>query len=249
MASHTLLVGLAHPDDEVGAAGTIAAHRAQGGRVVIVWLTRGEKTEAFGPIPETEVAERRMEQGHRAGEILGAETHFLDFTDTGLVATPDAAAEVARLIAEIRPDALLTWGDGWVRGIRHPDHQASGRIFRDAITLARIAKTVRPREPHRAAVPVFTFRDIHSPLPTVAVDVEPYLETILELGRFYQQKIGFGDREWLLGRLQRAGAGYGLRYAEEWDAWETMPGVVSSLASVEPLQGIRPPDREGPVKG
>jgi N-acetylglucosamine malate deacetylase 1 len=249
MPEHTLLVGLAHPDDEVGVAGTIAAHRAAGGRVVIVWLTRGEKTEAFGPIPETEVAERRMEQGRRAGQILGAETRFLDFTDTALVVTPDAAAQVARVIAEVRPDALLTWGEGWVRGIRHPDHQACGKIFRDAITLARIAKVVAPGEPHRAAVPVYTFRDIHSTLPTVAVDVGPHLDTVVELGRFYQQSIGFGDEQWLQRRLAQTGATYGIDYAEEWDTWETEPGVVASLADSLPLQGIRPPDRAGPVGG
>jgi N-acetylglucosamine malate deacetylase 1 len=248
MAAKTLLVGLAHPDDEVGAAGTIAAHGALGHRVVIVWLTKGEMTEAFGPIPEMEVAARRVEQGERAGEILGAETRFLDFTDTGIVATPDSAAEVARLIAEIRPDALLTWGDGWVRGIRHPDHQACGRIFRDAVTLARIAKTVRPAEPHRGAVPVFTIRDIHSQLPVVALDVEPYMETIHALGDFYRRRIGFGDREWLTRRLRVAGERHGLAYAEEFDAWETQPGTVATLFDSPPWEGIRPPEREGPVE-
>lgn len=44
----TLLVALAHPDDELGAAGTILAQRALGDRVVILWLTLGEMTEALG---------------------------------------------------------------------------------------------------------------------------------------------------------------------------------------------------------
>ena len=43
----TLLVALAHPDDEIGCAGTIAAHSALGHRVVLLFLTRGEMTEAF----------------------------------------------------------------------------------------------------------------------------------------------------------------------------------------------------------
>jgi N-acetylglucosamine malate deacetylase 1 len=248
MPRRTLLVGLAHPDDEVGAAGTIAAHRAAGVRVVIVWLTRGEKTEAFGPIPEAQVAARRTEQGEEAGRILGAEVRFLDFPDTGLIATPEAASEVADVIADVRPDALLTWGDAWTRGMRHPDHQASGKIFRDAITLARIAKHVAPREPHRGGVPVFTFRDVRSPLPAVAIDVEPYLDTIEELGRFYQERIGFGNAEWLRQRLVIAGSRWELGYAEEFDAWETRPGVVADLLASEPLDGILPPDRRGPIE-
>ena len=109
----TLLVGLAHPDDEVGAAGTILAQKACGDRVVVVWLTRGEMTEAFGPLSRDQVAARREEQGHSAGQILGVETRFMDFPDCGLQADAQSAHRVARLLAEIKPDGLLTWGDAW----------------------------------------------------------------------------------------------------------------------------------------
>lgn len=239
----TLLVGLAHPDDELAAAGTILAQRARGDRVVIVWLTRGEKTEAFGPLPEDEVARRRKEQGARAGEILGAETRFLDFPDTGLHPTPEATARVARVLAEIRPDALLTWGEGWIRGFRHPDHQGCGKIFRDAVTLARMAKTVAPVEPHREPVPVFTYRDVHSSLPETGVDVEPYLEGIRELGRFYHREIRFGDPEWLERRLAETGKRWGVEYAESFDAWETRAGLFPALLPAEPLDVPTHPTR------
>ena len=241
----TLLVGLAHPDDEVGAAGTILAQRARGDRVVVVWLTRGEMTEALGPIPTAEVAARREEQGRRAGEILGVETRFMDFADCSIDADPESAHRVARLLAEIRPDALLTWGDAWGRGMRHPDHQASGKIFRDAITLARIAKVVGPGQPHRAPVPVFTYRGAHSTLPAVAVDVEPFREQIHELGRFYRENIGFGNAEWIDRRLRVAGEPYGLRYAEVFDAWETRGGIAPALLPAEFEDGeVQHPDRE-----
>jgi LmbE family N-acetylglucosaminyl deacetylase len=241
----TLLVGLAHPDDEVGAAGTILAQRARGDRVVVVWLTRGEMTEALGPIPTAEVAARREEQGRRAGEILGVETRFMDFADCSIDANPESAHRVARLVAEIRPDALLTWGDAWGRGMRHPDHQASGKIFRDAITLARIAKVVGPGKPHRGPVPVFTYRGAHSTLPAVAVDVEPFREQIHEMGRFYRENIGFGNAEWIDRRLRVTGEPYGLRYAEVFDAWETRGGIVPSLLPAELDDGeVQHPDRE-----
>jgi LmbE family N-acetylglucosaminyl deacetylase len=250
MERRTLLVGLAHPDDEVGAAGTILAQKARGDRVVVVWLTRGEMTEAFGALPTEEVAARREEHGRRAGEILGVETRFLDMPDCGLVADPESGKRVARLLAEIKPDGLLTWGDSWGRGMRHPDHQASGRIFRDAITLARIAKVVAPATPHRAYVPVFTYRGAHSTLPAVAVDVEPYVDTIHELARFYREHIGFGDQAWLERRLRTVGAQHGLRYAEVYDAWETNPGVVPHLLPAEPSEGDHPhPDRGTPSPG
>ncbi len=244
MSQKTLLVGLAHPDDELGVAGTILAQKARGDRVVIVWLTRGEMTEAFGPIPQEEVARRREEQGRRAGEILGVTTRFLDFADTRIAATPEAAATVAKVLAEIRPDGLLTWGDAWIRGMRHPDHQAAGKIFRDAVTLARMAKVVTPLEPHREPVPVFTIRDHHSLLPETVVDVEPYLEGIHELARFYLQGIHFGDPEWLDRRLRALAEPWGVRYAETVDAWETRAGLVTSLLPAEPLDALVHPDRK-----
>jgi LmbE family N-acetylglucosaminyl deacetylase len=240
----TLLVGLAHPDDEVGAAGTIQAHRARGDRVVVVWLTKGQATGAFGNLSPDEVARRREHHGFRAGEILGVETRFLDFEDTRVMATPDAATKVARLIVELRPDALLTWGDAWVRGMRHPDHQACGQIFRDAVTLARIARVVAPLEPHRERMPVFTFRDVHSRLPAAPVDVSPCLETILELASFYRRRIGFGNRDWILSRLQIEARPFGLQYAEVFDAWEEVPVSNKALLPTEALGLPKHPDRE-----
>jgi LmbE family N-acetylglucosaminyl deacetylase len=246
--SETLLVGLAHPDDEVGMAGSILAQLARGDRVVIVWLTRGEMTEAFGPIDIAEVAARRTEQGRLAGEILGAETRFLDYSDTRLEATRSIAIEVARLICDIRPTGILTFGHAWVRGMRHPDHQAAGQIFRDAGILARIAKLVAPLEPHRVPMPVFTLRDVHSQLPAVGVDVTPHRERIDELSRFYLQGVGFGDPEWMENRLLSVGERWGCRYAEEFDAWESQGGTrVEALLPAPPLEGQSHPTRAKPV--
>ncbi|CAN5234624.1 hypothetical protein BH24GEM2_BH24GEM2_07450 [soil metagenome] len=244
MSQQTLLVGIAHPDDEVGVAGAILAQRARGDSVVVVWLTRGEMTEAFGPLPVDEVARLRTEQGAEAGAILDVENRFLDFPDTRLEATHDAASRVARVIADIRPDGLLTWGEAWTRGRRHPDHQACGRIFRDAITLARIAKTVHPAQPHRAAVPVWTLRDVHSILPVAVVNVQPYVARIHELGRFYHERIGFGDPAWIEEHLGSACAPFGLQYAEVFDAYETQPGQVPALLPATLLGGaVTHPER------
>ena len=243
MAGQTLLVALAHPDDEVGSAGSILAQRDRGDRVVVLWLTRGGMTEAFGAVSDDEVIRRRMEQGQRAGEILGVETRFLDFPDTRIAATPEAAALVAQEIADIKPDGVITFGEAWIRGLRHPDHQACGKIVRDAITLARIKRAVAPREPHRAFAPVFTYRGLHSRLPTVAVDVEPYYDTICELGAFYMREIQFGDPAWITARLERGGAEFGAKYAEVFEAWESQPGLVTALLPAESAAQLTHPER------
>lgn len=244
----TLLVALAHPDDEVGAAGTILTHRERGDRVVVLWLTRGEMASSLASLPVEEVIRRRKEDGAAAGELLGVETRFLDFPDAGLMASPEAAARVAKVVAEVRPDAVITWGDGWVRGARHPDHQACGRIVRDAVTLARLDRVVRPAEPHRAVVPVFTYRDVHSRLPAVALDVDRHRDRILELGALYRERVGFGDREWIEQRLRSIGTRWGLRHAEEFDAWETEGGVRSALLPAERVGGPPHPEPTLPAE-
>lgn len=249
VAGRTLLVVLAHPDDEVGAAGTILAQRARGDDVHVAWMTDGDRTESLGPLPAEEVGRRRREQAREAAGMLGVEPHFFGLPDAGVVATPEVAARVARLIARIEPDGLITFGDAWIRGLRHPDHRETGRIARDAITLARIRKIVTPEAPHRAYCPVFTYRGAHSTLPAVAVDVEPHLEEIYELGRFYRERIGFGDPGWIEARLRAgaerfaAGAGEGLEFAEVWDAWESRPGAVDALLPAEPAGPPQPEPR------
>lgn len=225
----TVLVALSHPDDEVGCAGTMAAHAAAGDRVVILWLTRGEMTEIYGHLDPEEVARRRMEQGREAAAILGAEPVFLGLPDTRLQATPDSAREVARVVARVRPDAVVTWGDAWSRGMRHPDHQATGRIVRDAITLARLRRVVEPLPPYRDPAPVFTLRDEHSTLPELAVDVSDHVATVMQLADYYRERVGWPDEDWLRDRLARAGAAHGVAAAEAFDAWETAPGLSDRL--------------------
>ena len=234
----TLLIALSHPDDEIGCAGTIAAHAAAGHRVVMMFLSRGEMTESLGSSDAQHVAEQRMQHGREAADILGAaEVRFLDFPDTRIELSADAAYRIARQIAQVRPDALITWGDAWLRGPRHPDHQATGQIVRNAVTLARIARVVAPIEPHRAALPIFTMRDIHSTLPEAAIDVTSQLERVHALADYYRARVGWPDRVWLQDRLERAGRRHGVAAAELFDAWETPAGLVHALVDLRPVVG------------
>lgn len=243
----TLLAVLAHPDDELTVAGSLLAQRARGDRVVVLYLTRGEATEAFGPLAPEEVARRRTALAEAAAEILDVEHRFLELPDGGLVADPETARAVARVVAEVRPDGLVTWGPAWVKGMRHPDHRATGQAAVDAVTVARIRKLVAPAEPHRAFCPVFTVRGVHSSLPEVAIDVEPHLDGIFELADFYRAEIGFGDRTWLEARLRRAGASHGLAWAEVLDAWESRPGISDALLPAREALEHGHPSRPGPL--
>ncbi len=231
----TLLALFSHPDDEIGCAATLAAHSASGHRVVLVFLTHGEMTEALGPLNAEQVAERRREHAGESGKILGSEIRFLNYQDTRVECTPDANYDVARLIAEIQPDALLTWGDAWIRGMRHPDHQATGAIARSAVTLSRIARVVAPLSPHRKQCPVFTIRDRNSMLPTIAIDATAHVDKALALGAFYRERVGWPPEDWHRNRLRAAGEEWGVQAAELFDAYESVGGLYKSLFDSEVL--------------
>jgi len=197
--------------------------------VVLLFLTRGEMTESLGLDSAEEVARARTEHADHVAQRLGCELMMLDYPDTQLQYTPAVAREVARVIADVAPSAVITWGQGWQRGVRHPDHQATGEIVRAAITLARMKRAVAPIAPHRGDAPVFTLRDRHSTLPVAAIDVTPHLDLILELGAYYRERVGWPEQQWLRSRLERVGYDWGVPAAEEFDAWESRPGLRDLL--------------------
>jgi LmbE family N-acetylglucosaminyl deacetylase len=229
MEPKTLLVALSHPDDEMACAGTMAVHAALGHRVVLLLLTRGEMTEALGPLPTAQVAEARSAHAREVAARLGAELRLLDFPDTRVEVTAAGNYRLAREIAEIRPDAVITWGEAWRRGPRHPDHQATGQLVRNAVVLARIARVVAPLPPHRAPAPVFTLRELHSSLPAVAVDVTAQRPLLRELAGFYRTSVGWPGEQWVEDRIGPAGREWGVPAAELFDAWDTTGGLRTSL--------------------
>jgi LmbE family N-acetylglucosaminyl deacetylase len=186
-------------------------------------------TESLGPLSAEEVARLRRTHAEEAGRILSCEIRFLNHRDTHVANTPDANYDVAKLVAEIKPDAVLTWGDAWIRGMRHPDHQATGMIARNAVTLSRIARVVAPLTPHRNPAPVFTLRDRNSMLPAIAIDVSEHVDKALELGAFYRERVGWPPEDWHRNRLVQAAEEWGVQAAEVFDAYESVGGLYSSL--------------------
>ena len=121
----TILSVWAHPDDETYLSGGIMAMaRDLGQRVVCVSATAGEHgTDDPATWPPARLGALRRTEAAAAMRILGVEDHrWLDFEDGALAAMdPDAGIEpIARLIEEIAPDTILTFGpDG---ATFHPDH-------------------------------------------------------------------------------------------------------------------------------
>lgn len=223
LSSMNLMAVFAHPDDEIGAAGTLALHAQRGDRVMLVWMTRGELASHFAGMPEEEVARVREGHGAHVAGLLGAEYRFLPFQDTFLTGGREEALALARLMAEFRPDAVITW-DPWDV---HPDHRATHQAVLSALKLCRIPKLVG--EAHRKPVRFYHYPRRELGRPWVYVDTSATQEVAEAVFTFYREFYRwpftleeFRARRRLLGREA------GVRFAEAFQtdslpAWPALP--------------------------
>jgi len=169
-----------HPDDaELCCGGTLATLAAQGHRVAIVDLTRGEL--ASNGTPETraeEAAQASAALGLAHRENLGLPDGFLT-ADAGYgTAAADAGAgtALARLVETLRrlkPSLVLA---PW-RQARHPDHRVTSELVRRAVFFAGVRKFGGPdaAAPHTVARTLFyQMRFVFT--PSIVVDVTEALD-------------------------------------------------------------------------
>jgi LmbE family N-acetylglucosaminyl deacetylase len=152
----TLVSFHAHPDDEaIACGGTMAMAAAAGHRVVLVTATAGECGEVVDGLlrPGETLGERRREELEEAAAILGvARLEILGYRDSGMIGTPEnespecfwqtsvdeAAAKLARILCEERPDAFTIYDDHGNYG--HPDHIQVHRVGVRAAEMAPIGR-------------------------------------------------------------------------------------------------------------
>jgi len=169
MSKYTLLVVLAHPDDEsFGMGGTLALYASRGVDVHLVCATRGEVGEMAPELLEgyQSIADRRESELRCAAGILGlAGVHFLSYRDSGMPGSPDnshpqalaaqpldtVAENVVCYIRELKPQVVLTFDP--IGGYRHPDHiavqRATVRAFEQADNPAFAASNLPVHKPQR----------------------------------------------------------------------------------------------------
>ena len=171
MARSVLFVH-AHPDDEsINNGATMAKYAAEGARVTLVTCTLGEYGEIIVPGLADLAWDRQDRLGpHRATELAAAmkqlgvgDQRFLGgpgrYHDSGMMGEPsnerpdcfwqadvdEAAALLAEIVLEVRPQVLVTYND--FGGYGHPDHIQAHRVAMRAVRLAAEA----PVEPHAVA--------------------------------------------------------------------------------------------------
>ena len=152
----TLVTFHAHPDDEaIACGGTMAMAAEAGHRVVLVTATSGEVGEVPDGFldPGETLGERRQKELLAAANILGvARVEVLGYRDSGMIGTKanqdpacfwqtpvdEAAARLARILAEERPDAFTIYDENGNYG--HPDHIQVHRVGLRAAEMAGVQR-------------------------------------------------------------------------------------------------------------
>jgi N-acetylglucosamine malate deacetylase 2 len=136
----TLLLILAHPDDESFLAGGSACrYSGEGVRVVLATATRGESGKPGDPplCAPADLAGVREQELRRAAAILGiAGIDLLGYRDRELSAAPpdEVRRRLVHLIRAERPQVVVSFDPNG--GNLHPDHIAISRFATDAVAAA-----------------------------------------------------------------------------------------------------------------
>ena len=140
-APRTVLAIFAHPDDEIVVAPMLAAAAREGGEVLIVHATSGDQGAGVsGMEPGAKLAARREGEARCAADALGAAEPILLRLGDGtlgirahdpLSAAERLQSEVEKLVAEHRPEVIVTWGpDG---GYGHADHRIVSAVVTQVV--------------------------------------------------------------------------------------------------------------------
>lgn len=129
-----VLCVVAHPDDmEYGSSAAVAEWTDRGVEVAYLLLTKGE---AGMQIPPLECARIRRGEQERACEQVGVSNLvMLDHPDGMLEHTLELRRDVARVIRQFKPDAVVTgaWDIEAPWGLNMADHRVAGLVTVDAI--------------------------------------------------------------------------------------------------------------------
>jgi len=238
-----IMVIAAHPQDPFErAGGTVAKHLARGDRAMLVALTNGVVTHAFGVFPATgedklrdieKIKAAKRTEFERGAKALGvSEWKLFDFNESPLIVGLPEYIQLVNVIREFRPDVVLT---------SHPvevgrqDHMDCGRVALAAVDYARADGFPSPLAPHTVPnVFLFFYPDFRSDqlmgvarhMPEVVVDFSAVIDkkraAMLEFAKT-QAKPGQDYTKMIDHFLTciDGGVGYlhGCAYAEQFSRW------------------------------
>jgi len=128
-----VLAVLAHPDDEVMIAGTLAKFKASGAEIHLLYLTHGEDGPTGGLVEQEALGEVRALELKEVAQILQVDTlEILNFPDRYLntVAEGEIADAIRARLVHIKPDTVICF-DQTVGLYGNSDHATSGKIVHE----------------------------------------------------------------------------------------------------------------------
>lgn len=228
----------AHPDDEISCAGTLANYARAGHKTTVVTMTRGGMGHMT--LPTDELKRVRTAEAEACAAVLGADLRLLDFDDSAIPETREAALVIVDILRELRPGIVLTHGPEQ----RHPDHRATCRLVSDAYYLCSLP-LLQTAHPWHGVGEIYFF---DSPAPDTYVDISDTLETKLDAAACHKSQY----EDWLVThnagvdriteepdfrirmreRAAAQGRRCGVRYAEAFRAyWPRSPKAAPLLPS------------------
>jgi two-component system, NtrC family, response regulator HydG len=115
-AAHEIVLAVgAHPDDvEIGAAGTLLAHRAAGHEIAVLTMSRGARGGSD---------DARADESREAARLLGAALYLEDMEDTRISESDPTISVIKAVIEAVKPTMLYTHS---VHDV-HQDHRNTHR--------------------------------------------------------------------------------------------------------------------------
>jgi len=220
-----VIVFAPHPDDEtLGCGGTLKKLSARGKRVMVVFLTEGEKARPDARDKER-YAETRRREAMKAMRVLGVQTYeFLGFPDRELFQNREKVERAfRRIISDFGPDAAYCPSLIEI----NPDHRAAAELL---CTLHRESPDFR-----------CVFYEITSPIrPNILIDVTDTYKYKEKAVKCYKSQLKITDYLMLIRALNTYRSftlGRGVKYAEAF--WEA--GEEASREEMRLWLGYEPP--------
>lgn len=229
-----------HPDDvELGCSGTLLAAIAEGKKVGVVDLTRGE-------LGTRGTVETRREEAARAAEIMGIQVREnLGMADGFFQNDETNLRKVIGMIRKYQPSVILAnaFED------RHPDHGRSAKLVADAAFLSGLRKieTYSDGQLQEVWKPAYVFHYIQDRFiaPSFVVDITPFMDKKMEAVLAYSTQFFNPDLnepqtyisssqflETVKARALMMGKRIGVGYAEGFYTEKT-PGISSFDAFIQ----------------
>lgn len=255
----SLLVVVAHPDDETfSVGGTMAQLVERGHRVTVVCATRGEAGEIADPslaTPDNLGAVREAEL-REAMAVLGVDAvRFLDYRDSGMAGTPDnehpdslsqaeqlqVTMELTGIMQELNPDVVITWDPHG--GYGHPDHITVHHATTEAFRHYR-SRTGKAARLYYMVMPVELFRRYFDELRALGEPINPtIMQQALSLPRLPITTVI--DVSGFVARKNDAVSRHRTQFSENWTSDRFSEGLTREFSAYERFHRAEPAWPEG----